>query len=333
MSVDIQTESSFSGNKRQEMIHYRLFSLLSGYDGRYKYKNGYVADNKDKAMVLSWLIDIKGWSVLGVSDGWIFASLARALPDVDFSYDMCLTEEVGPGDQSLASISYKNGSLSFYSALRNMNDNYEPSYSVECPHCGAALRLSEEEADEETYECSACGELIDLNDVIVEEVEDDFNEDSDEDDEENYEEYGDNFDCKVDKDGNIVGDKKLEQLCISSENRVFSELLALMETGTDDPRKLIDLGMLYETGLAGIDRNLTKAWDCYLKAAQTGDKKAVEFVTELFSDESRKALRELLKNKCISKEAYPVFFDIGARKNDAELNAELLDYKGTLEND
>ena len=332
MSVDAELEGGFGGTRRQEMIHCRLFTLLSGYDGRYK-RRRYVTNNTTDELIFSWLMDVKGWSVLGVLDGWIFVSLARALPDVDFSYDMCLTEMVGAGDQSLANVFYKNGRLSFYSACRTMTDHYEPAYSVECPQCGVTLRLSEEETDEKTCECPACGELIDLNEVIVKEVEGGFNEDSDEDYEKNYEEESDSFDGKVDKDGNIVGDKELEQLCITSENRVFSELLVFTETGADDPRKLIDLGMLYETGLAGIDRNLTKAWDCYLKAAQTGDKKAVEFVTELFSDESRKTLRELLKNKCISKEAYPVFFDIGVRKNDAELNAELLDYKGTLEND
>lgn len=169
-----------------------------------------------------------------------------------------------------------------------------------------------------------------MNDVIVEEVEDDFNEDSDEDDEENYEEYGDNFDCKVDKDGNIVGDKKLEQLCISSENRVFSELLALMETGTDDPRKLMDLGMLYETGLAGIGKNLTLAWDCYLKAAGMGDREAVKFVTSIFYDVKRVEFRELLKNACISKKAYPVFAELALAKNDVELRAEVLEYKNII---
>ena len=35
MSVDIRKEGGFAGKRRQGLIHWRLFSLLSGYDGRY----------------------------------------------------------------------------------------------------------------------------------------------------------------------------------------------------------------------------------------------------------------------------------------------------------
>ena len=61
-----------------------------------------------------------------------------------------------------------------------------------------------------------------------------------------------------------------------------------------------------------------------------GDEKALEFVQVIFSEENRRELRELLKNKNISKEAYPVFFDIGAAKNNTELTAELQEYRNSL---
>ena len=88
--------------------------------------------------------------------------------------------------------------------------------------------------------------------------------------------------------------------------------------------------MLYETGLAGLEKNPTLAWDCYLKAAETGNENAVKFVSEIFADESRAELYELLLNKSISRDAYPVLFDLAQKENSAELTAELLEYKNAL---
>ena len=103
-----------------------------------------------------------------------------------------------------------------------------------------------------------------------------------------------------------------------------------MQTGTEDPAQLMDIGMIYETGLAGVGKNLTLAWDCYLKAADTGDPQAAEFVREIFSEENRDEFHDLLKKKQISKDAYPVFFDLAQKANSAELTAELLEYKNSL---
>ena len=86
------------------------------------------------------------------------------------------------------------------------------------------------------------------------------------------------------------------------------------------------LGMLYETGLAGVEKKLTSAWACYLKAAETGDNEAIVFVDEIFSDECKEERRQLLAGKCIGKESYPLFCDLAARKNSAELTAEILEY-------
>ena len=158
--------------------------------------------------------------------------------------------------------------------------------------------------------------------------------DSDSDSEEYYELTGDSFyKRKIDKDGAIVDNNELSLRCLESEKQRLSELLSLIGTEITDPTRLMDIGMLYETGLAGIDRNLAKAWECYLKAAQLGDQKAIEFVMEVFSDESRKDLRKLLKNRAVSKEYYPVFFELGRRVNNTKLSAKLLSYKKALEKD
>ena len=313
MSVDSQFEGGFSGTRRQGKIHYRLFSLLTGYDGHFRHKNGFVEKNTDDALVFSWLTDVNGWDPV---DEGVFISLARALPKANFGYHTFMKEEVGGGDESINDIVYENGSFLFRSELIYAD---EIMYSFECPHCGCHLLVDEEEAFGETYDCSECGETIDLRDVIPEE------EDSFSDEDHDYESL------QIDHEGNIVGDEEYLQECIESEEDSLSELLDLITTGTDDSARLLDLGMLYETGLAGVEKDLNKAWDCYLKAAAAGDQAAIEFVTEIFSAENRMELRELLSNKCISAESYSVFFDLGSAYNDAELTAELLDYKKALE--
>ena len=324
MSVDLETEGGFRGNRRQGSIYYRLFTLLSGYDGHYKSARGRTKNSTGDEMVFSWLIDVKGWCVLNESDAWFFASLARALPDSTFLYDMCLTEEIGPGDQSLGHVEYEDGNLSFWSALRFVSESSH-SFTGECPYCSATLVLDEDEEGESEYECPNCGEIIDLGEI---ELEEDF-EDDDEDDE-GYDEQDDCFECHVDKDGTLTGMDSVVQQCLASEKQALSDLLILMETGTEDPRRLLDLGMIFETGLGGVEKNLTLAWDWYLKAAAAGDGEAVAFVSEIFADENREELRALLENKNISKKSYPVFFDLGRVKNDPALTAELLDYKGSL---
>ncbi len=319
MSVDSRFEGGFSGTRRQGKIHYRLFSLLTGYDGHFRHRNGFVEENTEDALVFSWLTDVNGWD--DVDEG-VFISLARALPQANFRYYTFMKEEVGGGDESINDIEFENGSLRFRSELVYAD---EIMYSFECPHCGCRLLVGEEEAFGETYDCSECGETIDLSDVIPEEEDIIPEEDDFSDEDHDYESM------QIDNEGNIVGDEEYLQECIESEKESLAELLALTITGTDDSARLLDLGMLYETGLAGVEKDLNKAWDCYLKAAAAGDQAAIEFVTEIFSAENRMELRELLTNKCISAESYSVFFDLGSAYNDAELTAELLDYKKALE--
>ena len=117
---------------------------------------------------------------------------------------------------------------------------------------------------------------------------------------------------------------------MKSEKEKLSDLLALMQTGTDDPAQLMDIGMIYVTGLAGVEKDLTSAWDCYLKAAGTGDENAVKFVSELFADENRAELHELLQNKSIGKDVFTILFDLAQKEDSAELTAELLEYKNAL---
>ena len=126
-------------------------------------------------------------------------------------------------------------------------------------------------------------------------------------------------------------DRRLSGESNEFEKERLSKWLELIETGADNPSDLLALGILYETGLAGVDRNMTAAWDCYLKAAGTGDKDVIEFVKKVFVDDSREDLHELLANKCISRESYPVFFDLAVKEKNTELTAQLLEYKASLE--
>ena len=140
------------------------------------------------------------------------------------------------------------------------------------------------------------------------------------------------FECTIDKEGNFIGNSRyMLQACIELEKENMSDLLNLIETGTDDPGEMVKLGILFETGLAELDKNLEKAWNYYLKAAETGNEKAVKIVREIFSDECREDLLELLTNKDISKESFPLFFELASKENNAELTAQLLEYNKNLD--
>lgn len=380
MSVDIQKHGGFDGKRRQGLIHWRLFSLLSGYDGNYKYRNGYVQHNTEDDMVFSWLIDIHGWSCL--TEGWVFASLARALPEADFSYTAYLTSEVGPADESNNTIIYENGVLYFASTQRrviNKSEIYrdqvmcedledkvfmiigEPEYfgnrdeliDYIDEHGGKVTDSMSSETDYLIYNdiSSKSSEIEKAKELGVSVITEEefalrFGDPDDvdfdylyeifhlDDDEEEYDDETVSFQCKIDKEGNIIDDDDLSEECLENEQERLSELIDLIEEGTDNPTELMSLGMLFETGLAGVERNLKTAWDYYLKAAETGDKNAVSFVIKIFLSENKDELRELLKNKCISKEAYPVFFDLAVKTERPELTAELLEYrKATEESD
>ena len=249
MSVDSRFEGGFKGTHRQGVIHYRLFSLLTGYDGKYKHRNGFVENNTEDNLVFSWLTDVNGWESV---DELVFISIARALPKANFRYYTYMKEEVGGGDESINDIEFTNGSFLFRSYVVYAD---EIKYSANCPYCGWRLILDEHEAFQETYECPKCGEDIQLNRLILEE------------DDENF------FDAdlceggaiKIDRDGNVVGDEKYLEECIEFETDSLLRLLELIETGTDDPTLLLDLGMLYETGLAGVQKNLTIQIRCFWK--------------------------------------------------------------------
>ncbi|MBR5979425.1 MAG: SEL1-like repeat protein [Oscillospiraceae bacterium] len=286
MSVDIQTDSSFFGTKRQKFIHYRLFSLLSGYDGHYTRRNGWEDNFTEEEMVFSWFTDINGWDVVEF-DAWIFASLARAFPKVDFGYETHMTSEVGSPDENDNDVWYSDGTLHFNSVKRI---------------------VTSEEYDEEEGEYNT-----------------------------EYDESSYSYSCKIDGEGRIIGNDILLSECMEEEETMVTDSMAwelsladLIEIGTDDPQLLMNLGILYETGLAGLEKNPTLAWDYYLNAAGTGDENAVKFVSEIFSAESREELRDLLKNRQISKDVFPVLFDLAQKEDSADLTAELLEYKNAL---
>lgn len=372
MSVDIRKEGGFAGEHRHGIIHWRLFSLLSGYNGDYKYRSGYVEHNTEDDLVFSWLIDINGWRCL--PDGWFFASVARALPKDDFGYTVYLTSEVGSPDESNKVIEFSNGILYVNSEERKVVEKgwYSSEDCVDLTFVitGKLEYLeNREELTEYIEELGGkvsdslsgktdyliCNDLMstsskmkkakelgipvitekefiqrfgepDAFDIEYEDDEDDF----DPDDDDNYDVEEKSFQCRIDREGNIIGNDDIAEECRAMEKEKLSDLIALMETGTDDPVRLLDFGMLYETGLAGVEKNLKTAWDYYLKAAGTGDRKAVSFVKEIFLTENKDELRELLKNRYISKEVYPVFFDLGVKKERPELTAELLEYGSSL---
>ena len=139
------------------------------------------------------------------------------------------------------------------------------------------------------------------------------------------------YDCKIDSEEDIIGNNRLSKECLALEKRRLSGLLELVEIGTEDPDTLINLGIFIEAGLAGLDRNLATAWDYYLKAARTEYKDAIEFVKKVFSDDSKEDVHGLLAKKIISKDSYPVFFDLAVKENNTELTAELLEYMVSFE--
>ncbi len=141
----------------------------------------------------------------------------------------------------------------------------------------------------------------------------------------------DSFGCSIDKEGSIIEERDLSDECLKLEKEKMEGLLRLAENGEADPSDLVNLGILYETGLAGISKSLTAAWDYYLKAAQTRDEEAVEFVKEIFSEESAEEFHKLLADKQIGKESFAVLLELALEEKRAELTAELLDYKNSLQ--
>ncbi len=280
MTGFVDTHGGFSGNIRQNAISEILFGLLCGNP---------ITD------VFEWMEDTIGWgSSFSSDEETLFASLARALPNADFRFDInCYYYDYSGWYHC---VEFSNGKLNLTS--------HEQHYVAE---------HNEDETDDED-ESSADETLFEMSDgCIVGEV-------------------LSSFEREIDKEGNFIGNSGyLLQRCIELEKESMSDLLNLIETGTDDPSVLVKLGILYETGLAGVDRNLAAAWDYYLKAAGTGDEDAIGFVKKIFSDDSRKDLHELLARKCISRESYPVFFDLAVKEKKAELTAELLEYGASLE--
>ena len=278
MSTDVQWYGDgFAGKKRQQIIHMRLFNLLSNY-----------GSPRDEDIVYDWLTHGLSWRMISEDEVRIFASLAKAIPIANFDYETSFDYEGGGLDQMYHTIEYANGTLDL-STLHRFGFYGEDDDK-------------KEDNWDDDYSCRVGEDSVSLS-------------------------------CTVGKDGNIIGDEKLAQDCLALEKENFAKILGFVGTDTDNPAELMDLGMLYETGLAGIDRNLTAAWDYYLKAAQTGDKKAVEFVKEIFSDESKEDFHKLLANKWINKESFDILFDLALEVRSAELTAELLEYKDSYEND
>ena len=258
------------------------------------------------------------WRMFG-----LLSDVGEAIDDEDvFNW---LSDEIG---WAALSIDEECIFASLAKALPNANYNYETSFDYE----GGGL-------DQMFHTIAYADGKLSLSTLHRFEA-------SDEDDEDNEDEEADDWDedyrchvreivtelsCLIDKEGRIIKDEKLSQECLKLEKERLAEIVDLIDAGTDDPAELIDLGMLYETGLAGVDRDLTAAWDCYLKAARTEDEEAVEFVKEIFTDESKDELRELLAQKCISKDSSPVFFNLAMEENNTELTAMLLVYKDSLE--
>ena len=83
-AISTSTIADFGGTRRAAIIHYRLFALLSDCDGCFEHKGSYSSSETEADLVTFWLSDVMDQDVN--TDGWIFASLARALPDVGFYY-------------------------------------------------------------------------------------------------------------------------------------------------------------------------------------------------------------------------------------------------------
>ena len=275
----VDTDGGFSGNKRQKIISELLFGLLCG---------------DPMTDIFEWLEYTIGWeSSFSSDEETLFASLARALPNADFNFDLnCYYYDYSGWYHC---IEFSNGKLNLTS--------YEQHYVAE---------YNEDEENDED-ECSTDETLFEMSDGrIVGEV-------------------LSSFECEIDKEGSFIGNSgHMLQACIELEKKSTSDLLNLIETGTEDPDEMVKLGILFETGLAGLDKNLEKAWDYYLKAAETKNENAVKIVREIFDDENKEELHELLTNKRISKESFDRFFELALEDHNVELTAELLEYKASL---
>ena len=275
----VDTHGGFSGSKRQKIISELLFGMLCG---------------DPMTDIFEWLEYTIGWeSSFSSDEETLFASLARALPNADFNFDLnCYYYDYSGWYHC---IEFSNGKLNLTS--------YEQHYVAE---------YNEDEENDED-ECSTDETLFEMSDGrIVGEV-------------------LSSFECEIDKEGNFIGNSgHMLQACIELEKKSTSDLLNLIETGTEDPDEMVKLGILFETGLAGLDKNLEKAWDYYLKAAETKNENAVKIVREIFDDENQEELHELLKNKCISKKSFDRFFELALEDHNVELTAKLLEYKAAL---
>lgn len=231
----VDADGGFSGNKRQKIILELLFGMLCG---------------DPMTDIFEWLEDTIGWeSSFSSDEETLFASLARAVPNADFNFDLnCYYYDYSGWYHC---IEFSNGKLNLTS--------YEQHYVAE---------YNEDEENDED-ECSTDETLFEMSDGrIVGEV-------------------LSSFECEIDKEGNFIGNSgHMLQACIELEKERMSDLLKLIETGTEDPDELVKLGILFETGLAGLGKNLEKARNYYLKAVETGDEDAVEFVRGIFNDEN-----------------------------------------------
>ena len=288
MSTDVQWEGGFSGKKRQEVIHMRLFNLLSDF-----------GNPNDEGIVFDWMTDELGWGMVTMNEECLFASLARALPDANFDYETSFDYEGGGLDQMFHSIQYENGTLSLSSVHRYEN--------------------------EEEYDWEDDEDHLDEDDQVSDNKKDWWYE------EDHASEDEESLSCKIDKEGNIVGDEKLLQKCIKSEKEKLSKVLRFIGSEVEDPTQLINLGILYETGLAGVNKDLKIAWNYYLRAVGMGDQKAIKFVREIFSAENKEDFHKLIKDRCINIDSFPIFLDLAIKENNTEVIAILLEYKNYQE--
>ena len=238
----VDTDGGFSGNKRQKIISELLFGLLCG---------------DPTTDVFEWLEDKIGWeSSFSSDEETLFASLARALPNAGFRFNLnCYYYDYSGWYHC---VEFSNGKLS----MTSYEEHYVAEYDED-------EEDDEDEADDED-ETVDRETLFEMCDGSIEG------------------EVLSSLECEIDKEGNFIGNNEyMLQACVELEKERMSDLLKLIETGTEDPDELVKLGILFETGLAGLGKNLEKARYYYLKAVETGDEDAVEFVREIFNDENK----------------------------------------------